>query len=273
MKYYNLSFALQKYFNFHGYLRHCFYLFALLILYTNQLQAQIVLNGNFESRSACPSAYGMVSLATGWNTPTGSTNNFKSDYELSDAFQLKLAEKQLSTQENEISNTTLESTITPIEPMENMKEILMLQADNMPLDSGTSKFEVIEALAYSCPYSYGKAVYYARALLISRFGYLDFDDEILCEQADYSNCRRANPNPSMEDNKFDVIPNPVINSLAIQNNTDKPIQDIEIFDIIGRCILTTHTENVDFSKYSNGRYFIKVQFTDQSKQVKLFIKE
>lgn len=51
------------------------------------------------------------------------------------------------------------------------------------------------------------------------------------------------------------------------------IQDIEIFDIIGRCILTTQNESVDFSKYSSGRYCIKVQFTDQSKQVKLFIKE
>ena len=133
--------------------------------------------------------------------------------------------------------------------------------------------KVVLTIQNCFPYSEGKAVYYARALLISRFGYLDFDDEILCEQADYSNCRRANPNPSMEDNKFDVVPNPLANSFAIQNNTDKLIQDIKIFDIIGRCIMTTHNESVDFSKYSSGRYFIKVQFTDQSKQVKLFIKE
>jgi hypothetical protein len=205
-----------------------------------------------------------------WND---TLHNFKTDYELSDAFQLKEAEKQLSTKDNETGISTLESTITPIEPMENMKEILMLQADNMPLDTGTEKFDAVEALAYSCPYSYGKAVYYARALLISRFGYLDFDDETLCMHADYSNCRRINPNPTMEDNKFDVVPNPLANSFAIQNNTDKLIQDIKIFDIIGRCILTTQAQNIDFSKYSSGRYFIEVQYTDQSKQVKLFIKE
>jgi hypothetical protein len=158
--------------------------------------------------------------------------------------------------------------------MKNMKDILTLQLNTLPLDSGTTMFEEVEAIAYSCPYTEGKAVYYARAMLISRYGYIEFDDDVLCTTGDEtSHFRRANPNGTQEKTEIEIVPNPVINSFAVQNNADKLIHDIEIFDIIGRCILTTQNESVDFSKYSSGRYFIKVQFTDQSKQVKLFIKE
>lgn len=47
-----------------------------------------------------------------------------------------------------------------------MKDILTLQLNTLPLDSGTTMFEEVEAIAYSCPYLHGKAVYYARAVNI-----------------------------------------------------------------------------------------------------------
>lgn len=206
-----------------------------------------------------------------WNA---TLNDFKDEYESSNANAIKEAEKQLSIHNLEDADNTLESISTPLDVMENMKDILNLQLDSSPIDSGTEKLAQVEAIAYTCPYSQGKAVYYARAMLISRYGNLEFDDDALCNTIEYdSHLRRFNPNPTEEDNEIEIVPNPVVNVFTVKNNTNREIERIEIFDMIGQHIYTAKTTTIDLSKYSTGRYLVKVLYKDYSETTKLFMKE
>jgi hypothetical protein len=44
-------------------------IFFLFFFVTVNLFSQIVNNGNFETHSSCPTTYGFINLATGWNVP------------------------------------------------------------------------------------------------------------------------------------------------------------------------------------------------------------
>jgi hypothetical protein len=158
--------------------------------------------------------------------------------------------------------------------MENMKTILNLQLDSTPIDTGTEKFELVEAIAYSCPYTEGKAVYYARAMMISHYGYIEFDDDALCSTGDEtSHFRRADPNGTQEKTEIEIVPNPVINVFTIKNNTGKEVRSIDIYDMAGRHMSTVKSTNFDMSKYSSGRYLVRVRYIDDSETSTLFMKE
>ncbi len=244
---------------------------AMMIIESELTGTDAEITQNYEAKNYLYDDVNTDSAKYGWNT---ALSDFKAEYEESDAYSLKEAEKQLSMQDLVAANAILESTATPLAVMENMKTILNLQLDPTPLDSGTYKFDVVKAIAYSCPYSEGKAVYYARAMLISRFGYIDFDDDALCSSnGGDSHFRRANQNTSKEQNEIDIVPNPVLNSFVIKNNTDKELRSIDIFDMEGRHICTSKSVNIDMSKYSSGRYLARVKYTDNSETSKLFMKE
>ena len=66
-----------------------------------------------------------------------------------------------------------------------------------------------------------------------------------------------------------LFPNPVTNELRIESL--KNIDSIEIYNTLGKKILSTKNLKIDFSKFSNGIYLVKL-ICDKNTLVKRIIK-
>ena len=62
--------------------------------------------------------------------------------------------------------------------------------------------------------------------------------------------------PNFEDNTVSLYPNPTSNMVYIK--TLRPIDKVEVYDIIGNIILITESREIDLSNYSEGIYFFKI---------------
>ena len=134
------------------------------------------------------------------------------------------------------------------------------------------EIEVLLNIAEYCPIRYGPAVYIARVLINTQYGYeaLFWNDEELCISGiDY---RKSNPNvPSKEistTNDFVIFPNPtaselnfkIQNAVACKNGEDTKI---EILDILGNIVLkkeykgSVPTGKIDISILPNGVFLLK----------------
>lgn len=74
---------------------------------------------------------------------------------------------------------------------------------------------------------------------------------------------------------FSIYPNPVINQLSFKTN--QPITKIQIFNIVGKRVLSLNEEGmlnnkIDVSNLTNGSYLINIQINDTAKTYK-FIKK
>ena len=196
---------------------------------------------------------------------------FIDEYESSDAFQLKEAERLMSINDMEPAKDLLQSIIPSINTLQNLKDILSLQMDSLAQDTTSQAYQQIVALANSCPYTNGKAVYYARALLISQWGNIEFDDQDLCSEEVYSSERRGNP--SIVTSKIQIIPNPVASVFTVKNDSEKEIAQYEIRDMQGRLLLASSGNTIDLSKYSQGYYILHIRYADNSSSTQYFIKE
>lgn len=67
-----------------------------------------------------------------------------------------------------------------------------------------------------------------------------------------------------------IYPNPAKNFINI--STEKPIQSLEIYDVLGRLIKTETKNNVNVSQLAKGNYFLKIKTSDQE-LIEKFIKE
>ncbi|TDX87269.1 putative secreted protein (Por secretion system target) [Epilithonimonas xixisoli] len=67
-----------------------------------------------------------------------------------------------------------------------------------------------------------------------------------------------------------IYPNPAKNFINI--STEKPIQSVEIYDVLGRLIKTETKNNVNISQLAKGNYFLKIKTSDQE-LIEKFIKE
>lgn len=67
-----------------------------------------------------------------------------------------------------------------------------------------------------------------------------------------------------------IYPNPAKNFINI--STEKPIQSIEIYDVLGRLIKTETKNNINVSQLAKGNYFLKIKTRDQE-LIEKFIKE
>lgn len=124
-----------------------------------------------------------------------------------------------------------------------------------------------------CPIKYGQAVYSARVLVNTQYGYETraWKDEELCiSGVDY---RRANPNSStvndsLINNAFMIYPNPASTELnfKIQNSngcTEEANTKIEILDVLGNVVIKKEYEGfiqtgrINISILANGTYIIK----------------
>jgi hypothetical protein len=69
-----------------------------------------------------------------------------------------------------------------------------------------------------------------------------------------------------------VYPNPVQTKLHISNTSELDINEVVITDTNGRILLKTKSVNIDFSQFSRGIYFIKINFADGNIYTKKILK-
>jgi hypothetical protein len=124
-----------------------------------------------------------------------------------------------------------------------------------------------------CPIKYGQAVYTARVLINTQYGYetMFWDDEQLCVSGvDY---RKANPNQptfidSSDIDEFIIYPNPASTELnfKVQNNTyctENTNFEIVILDVLGKRIYYkefnkfVESGKINVALFANGVYLIK----------------
>ena len=76
--------------------------------------------------------------------------------------------------------------------------------------------------------------------------------------------------PDIKKTQVKIYPNPAKNFINI--STEKPIQSIEIYDVLGRLIKTETKNNINASQLAKGNYFLKIKTSDQE-FIEKFIKE
>ena len=133
--------------------------------------------------------------------------------------------------------------------------------------------ETLQAIANECPLHYGQAVYSARVLISTQYGYESsyWDDEEICtSEIGY---RKANPNHStitypLEVNDFTIYPNPASTELnfKVKNSdhcTEGTNTKIEILDVLGNIVIKKEYDgfvqngSLIISILANGAYIIK----------------
>jgi Leucine-rich repeat (LRR) protein len=61
-----------------------------------------------------------------------------------------------------------------------------------------------------------------------------------------------------------LYPNPVTNSMYLQNTTGLTIDSIQLFDVLGRQVLeeVIHTDSIDLSNLTDGVFFVNIHCTE-----------
>ena len=67
-----------------------------------------------------------------------------------------------------------------------------------------------------------------------------------------------------------IFPNPAKNIISISNSDQ--LQNVEVYDITGKLLISTSEKNIEINQIKSGIYIIKCYFTDNQTQQK-FIKE
>lgn len=82
---------------------------------------------------------------------------------------------------------------------------------------------------------------------------------------------------SIVDNEFStaisVYPNPVKNTLNISLNTATELQKVEVYNMLGKKVLSTTTTHLNTSSLSSGLYLLKITSTSNKVGVKKFVKK
>jgi hypothetical protein len=158
------------------------------------------------------------------------------------------------------------------------------QKDNYKLTD--EEIDVLLSIAEYCPIRYGPAVYSARVLINTQYGYeaLYWDDEDLCISGiDY---RKSNLNsPSKEissTNDFAIFPNPTSselnfkmqNTIGCKNGVNTKI---EIYDLLGNMVLkkeylgSVPFGKIDISILANGVFLFKYSCSSNEIYRKSFV--
>lgn len=173
--------------------------------------------------------------------------------------ETKLADLPLNNEAEE-ANKAVYEILNKVE----QREMYILSGEEM---------EILQTIANYCPIRYGQAVYSARVLIQTQYGYETsyWNDEELCISGiDY---RRSNPNIKPETDlefikEFMIYPNPASTELnfKVQNSTgclEGSDTKIEILDILGNSVLKKEyngfvaTGHLNISFLANGVYIIK----------------
>tara|TARA_B100000965_G_scaffold400672_1_gene423040 strand:- start:1206 stop:2774 length:1569 start_codon:yes stop_codon:yes gene_type:complete len=80
-------------------------------------------------------------------------------------------------------------------------------------------------------------------------------------QQNHCNLIASNPHINAEEIELSLFPNPVKDLLTI--NSPLTFQKLRLYNIHGQLLLETTSENIDFSPFENGVYFIQMQLANQ----------
>jgi len=75
---------------------------------------------------------------------------------------------------------------------------------------------------------------------------------------------------SQHSHKYELFPNPTTD--RIEAKSELTIDYIEIYDNTGKFIMVTKRSNINFGKYKNGFYFIKI-YSDKANFIEKVIKQ
>jgi hypothetical protein len=76
-------------------------------------------------------------------------------------------------------------------------------------------------------------------------------------------------NPTFHENSIKIYPNPTSGIVTVE--IDEVIEKIELWDMLGRKLITQNSSKLDLSPYSKGTYFIIIK-TDKQQQTQRIIK-
>ena len=164
----------------------------------------------------------------------------------------------------------------------NLKSFFTLYVGNLAAGSkyilSTAQNATLITMAQQCPYTYGPAVYHARAYLRACGDMTTYQNtcEVLPTPA---NAKLVNPNNIQQDIPISIYPNPAKDKLNVLATLPLGASgEINIYDAIGNKVLTlslTEGENnmeVNLSNIAAGVYFYKVKVENQTvKSDKLII--
>jgi hypothetical protein len=221
-------------------------------------------------------------------------DEFKEDYESTDAYKLIEATEAIANKEYEEALLKANEVVAPsVLPQALMKEVIILQTDTIVPDTGTSKYIALMDIATTCPTLGGEAVFIARSVLMSYYDYIDWDDMIICNPetaTDYSNARRANPHatPTIDNtvinklienssinNNADLLlyPNPSSEYISIHNLSDASILQVNFISMNGEIAKSYVTTNdskfisVNIKEMNKGIYLVNIIFEDGSTKI------
>ena len=218
-------------------------------------------------------------------------DEFKEDYESTDAYKLIEATEAIANKEYEEALLKANEVAVPsVLPQALMKEVIILQTDTIVPDTGTSKYIALMDIATTCPTIGGEAVFIARSELMKYYDYIDWDDMIICNPetaTEYSSARRANPHATLTkdnmvinemnkntsiSNNADLLifPNPASDFVSIHSLNESNLIKVEFIDINGNIAksYTTNSNNkihtIETKNMTKGLYLINCIFDDGS---------
>ena len=74
-------------------------------------------------------------------------------------------------------------------------------------------------------------------------------------------------------NTINVFPNPIINTLHINLATGQEFKKAQIFNMLGKKVLTTTNTSIDMSSFSSGIYLLKIENRKNNIAVRKIIKK
>lgn len=82
-------------------------------------------------------------------------------------------------------------------------------------------------------------------------------DELIYLNPEYNACDIDEINENSE-NGINIYPNPANNVVRVLNETNAPINKIEIIDLLGRVVMSSNSDFIDVSGLSEGQYLVKI---------------
>ncbi|WP_191963483.1 T9SS type A sorting domain-containing protein [Pseudotamlana haliotis] len=105
-------------------------------------------------------------------------------------------------------------------------------------------------------------------------GHTYFTEWTKDDTADYNaNCNTASVEDENFNNAINVYPNPIVNTLHIKLVVGQKFKKAQIFNMLGKEVLTTSNSTIDMSSFPSGIYLLKIENTENSVAVRKIVKK
>jgi len=205
--------------------------------------------------------------------PSAILDSFAASYHSSSAVILRNALDSIYIGNIEAASRLANSIVPVILPEQLMQQLLKDLIDSVQLDSGTVKYDNLLSIASVCPIIGGEAVYSARSILTSHFGYFHWDDDSICSPSLTLASRRANGGvfhlaPDSSGLDISVYPNPTEDLLYIWISNPEKACQVYVYDEQGKLIskqdLRIKLTKIDMKYLPQEIYCVKIQNCDGS---------